>query len=118
VRKISYFCFLCIFCKEVLFVRKSFGNHFNSVEEIIDSLQSIVSSASTLHAQHLPPVVFAKETLEAMKKMSPTSLKLTMEHIRRGKDLPLADCLNMVRKNESFLSIVLNRFFFIFSYFL
>jgi hypothetical protein len=34
---------------------------------------------------------------QLMKKMSPTSLKVTLEQIRRGKDLNLGDCLKMVR---------------------
>ena len=36
-------------------------------------------------------------TLQTLGKMSPTSLKLTFEQLRRGKQLDLKGCLRMVR---------------------
>lgn len=36
-------------------------------------------------------------SLQTLGKMSPTSLKLTFEQLRRGKQLDLKGCLRMVR---------------------
>ena len=35
--------------------------------------------------------------LQTLSKMSPTSLKLTLEQLRRGRELDLKGCLRMVR---------------------
>lgn len=38
---------------------------------------------------------FAKETVETILKRSPTSVKITLEHIRQGSKLSLKECLKM-----------------------
>lgn len=53
-----------------------------SVEEIFDKLSK-------------DPSEWAKRTLETLKKMSPTSLKVTFEQLRRGKEHTLPECLKM-----------------------
>lgn len=53
-----------------------------SVEEIIEGLQKDNSE-------------WAKKHLEILAKMSPTSLKLTFEQLRRAKDMTLPECLKM-----------------------
>ncbi len=56
-----------------------------SVEDIIVALEGLG-----------PESKFGTKTLETLKKMSPTSLKVTLESLRRGKELPsIAQCLQM-----------------------
>mmetsp|Transcript_3059 Transcript_3059/g.4464 ORF Transcript_3059/g.4464 Transcript_3059/m.4464 type:complete len:402 (+) Transcript_3059:59-1264(+) len=56
-----------------------------SVEDIIVALEALG-----------PESKFGTKTLDSLKKMSPTSLKLTLESLRRGKELPtIAECLRM-----------------------
>lgn len=55
---------------------------FNSVEEIRISLKKDGSN-------------WAIEQYSAMKKMSPTSMKITLKLIREGKQMSLKDCLEM-----------------------
>lgn len=54
----------------------------NSVEEILVSLLKDNSE-------------WSKKQLETLKKMSPTSLKLTFEQLKRGKTMTLPECLKM-----------------------
>lgn len=54
----------------------------DSVEKIMDGLRKDQSE-------------WAKQTLEKMERMSPTSLKLTFSQIQRGASLSLPDCLRM-----------------------
>ncbi|KPM04577.1 3-hydroxyisobutyryl-CoA hydrolase, mitochondrial-like protein [Sarcoptes scabiei] len=61
-------------------INSVFGS--NSVEEIFEKLSSDSSS-------------WAKEILEDLKKMSPMSLKLTFELLKRGQGKSLPDCLSM-----------------------
>lgn len=53
-----------------------------SVEEIIQGLQKDNTD-------------WAKKQIETLRKMSPTSLKVTFEQLKRGKSLSLSECLNM-----------------------
>ena len=39
---------------------------------------------------------FSSNTLKTLQKMSPTSLKLTFQQLKRGKKLDLKGCLEMV----------------------
>ncbi|TFL07281.1 3-hydroxyisobutyryl-CoA hydrolase [Pterulicium gracile] len=61
----------------------------NTVEEIFADLETNTSHAS--------PVVqeWAKKTLAALNERSPTSLTVSLEAIRRGKNLKLEEALNM-----------------------
>ncbi|KAF9918909.1 hypothetical protein BX616_004418 [Lobosporangium transversale] len=55
---------------------------FNTVEDIIAALEK----------EKTP---FAEETLNALRIMSPTSLKVTLQQIREGGNLGIADCFRM-----------------------
>ncbi len=55
---------------------------FNTIEEIINSLQN--------HSN-----VWCQQTAALLLTKSPTSLKVTLEQLRRGAKLNLADCLKM-----------------------
>lgn len=72
-----------------------FGNKDSKVEDIIVSLEEMSGSGSS----------FAADTLEALKKMSPTSLKVTHEGIRRGADLrSIGEVLKMeYRMSQAFM---------------
>ncbi len=41
---------------------------------------------------------FAKDTLDTMMKRSPTSLKITHEHLRKGINMSLMECLRMEQR--------------------
>lgn len=58
--------------------------HFSkpTVEEILDSLRSDKST-------------WATETLKTLNRMSPTSLKVTLQSMLRGKNLSLRECMKM-----------------------
>ncbi|KAJ1309156.1 hypothetical protein OPQ81_004827 [Rhizoctonia solani] len=60
----------------------------NNVESIIKDLQNVASSTGS-QAQ------WAQETLDAMLARSPTSLRVALQAVRRGKHLELADALQM-----------------------
>lgn len=60
----------------------------NNVESIIKDLEDVVASAGS-QAQ------WAQETLDAMLARSPTSLRVALHAVRRGKHLELADALQM-----------------------
>lgn len=53
-----------------------------SVEEILQKLDAEGSD-------------WAKKTAETLRKMSPTSLKITMKQLRLGKEKNLQECLQM-----------------------
>ncbi|KAI1321778.1 hypothetical protein EDD11_000054 [Mortierella claussenii] len=55
---------------------------FNTVEEIVAALEK----------ENTP---FAQETLKTLRSMSPTSLKVTLQQIREGAHLGIADCFRM-----------------------
>ncbi|KAG8757135.1 hypothetical protein FRC12_010383 [Ceratobasidium sp. 428] len=59
-----------------------------SVDSIITALTDVATSAGS-QAQ------WAKETLAAMEARSPTSLRVALEAVRRGKNTQLADALQM-----------------------
>ncbi|CAE6389374.1 unnamed protein product [Rhizoctonia solani] len=60
----------------------------NTVDSIIRGLQDVVSSSGS-QAQ------WAQETLDAILARSPTSLRVALQAVRRGKHLELADALQM-----------------------
>jgi 3-hydroxyisobutyryl-CoA hydrolase len=60
----------------------------NTVETIINDLNDLVASAG-------PQAQWAQETLDAMLARSPTSLRVALQAVRRGKSLELADALQM-----------------------
>lgn len=71
-------------------INTAFGG--NSVEEIIDALAKDGSD-------------FCKQQHDKLAKMSPTSLKVTFEQLKRGADMSLADCLRMeYRMSQNFMS--------------
>ncbi|OMH82475.1 3-hydroxyisobutyryl-CoA hydrolase, mitochondrial [Zancudomyces culisetae] len=57
---------------------------FDTVEQIIEALQ-----------QETEQQEWASKTLELLHMMSPTSLKLSLEMIRRAKHMSIKQCLNM-----------------------
>lgn len=61
----------------------------NSVEKIIEDLDSYSSDSDAAVSR------WAKETLSTLHMRSPTSLKVALEAIRRGKDLTLLEALQM-----------------------
>jgi enoyl-CoA hydratase/carnithine racemase len=68
--------------------RPAIDRHFahDSVEAILDSL------AAERAPEHAP---WARDTLEALSRSSPTMLEVTLEQLRRGATLSLADCFRM-----------------------
>lgn len=64
----------------------------NTVEEIIQTLDLIRSSYDD------PISTWARDTIATLRLRSPTSLKVALEAIRRGKKMSLKDCLNMELK--------------------
>jgi enoyl-CoA hydratase/carnithine racemase len=69
-------------------LRPAIEEHFghDSVEAIVASLEA------ERHPDHQP---WAARTLEALARRSPTLLKVTLEQLRRGATLSLADCFRM-----------------------
>jgi enoyl-CoA hydratase/carnithine racemase len=69
-------------------VREAIDRHFaqSSVEAIIASLEGETRE---------PYAAWAKKTLEALARSSPTMLAVTLEQLRRGATLSLADCFRM-----------------------
>ncbi|KAG0330119.1 hypothetical protein BGZ99_007981 [Dissophora globulifera] len=55
---------------------------FNTVEEIIAALEKETTP-------------FAEATLKILRSVSPTSLKVTLQQIREGRNLGIADCFRM-----------------------
>lgn len=72
-------------------VRNALDSAFqhNSVEKIVKSLATLSSSPDT----HVSG--WAKQTLETLHMRSPTSLKVALAAIRRGKNMSLRDALQM-----------------------
>ncbi|HUP29059.1 MAG TPA: enoyl-CoA hydratase/isomerase family protein [Usitatibacter sp.] len=73
---------------EIETLRAAIDEHFahDRVDAIIASLQAEKHEA---HAE------WARKTLEALAKRSPTMLQVTLEQLRRGATLDLADCFRM-----------------------
>ena len=65
------------------------------MNDIVAALEQMAASGSE----------FGKETLETLRKMSPTSLMVTLEGLRRGANLPnLAEVLKMeYRLSQGFM---------------
>lgn len=64
-----------------------------SVEEIMSALEE--------EKEHPE---WAQKTIKTLQRMSPTSLKVTFEQVRRGEKLNLADCLKMeFRLSQNFM---------------
>ena len=60
-----------------------------------------------------PDSAFGKKTLDVLKQKSPTSLKITLESMRRGKDLPNVDeCLKMEHRMTQHCLRVENKDFY------
>lgn len=72
-------------------VRNALDSAFrhHSVEEIIDSLAMLSNS------RDIQVSGWAKQTLDTLDMRSPTSLKVALEAIRRGKNMSLRDALQM-----------------------
>ncbi|KAG1461057.1 hypothetical protein G6F46_005755 [Rhizopus delemar] len=66
-----------------------------------DTLKTINNCFKYEHAEKIIEALekdgshFAKETVETILKRSPTSVKITLEHIRQGSKLSLKECLKM-----------------------
>ncbi|XP_067931950.1 3-hydroxyisobutyryl-CoA hydrolase, mitochondrial-like [Watersipora subatra] len=60
--------------------------------DYVFGLSTLEQIFSALEADHSD---WAANTLKTLKKMSPTSMKVTMEQLRRGAQMSLADCLKM-----------------------
>lgn len=65
----------------------AFGH--NTVEEIVDSLTKLTSTADDAVAK------WASETLVTLHMRSPTSLKVALKALRRGKEMTLLQALQM-----------------------
>lgn len=65
----------------------AFGH--NKVEEIFARLEELANSESEAVSK------WAKETLASLQLRSPTSLKVALQAVRRGKNLSLANALRM-----------------------
>jgi len=65
-------------------ISECFGEHVTDVETIAVRLGQLSGSDE-----------WASKTLKTLMKMSPTSLKLTLEQLKRGKHLDLKGCLRM-----------------------
>ena len=61
----------------------------NTIEEIMTSLQGLATAGTP------DDVTWANNTLKAMNHCSPTSLKVTLAQIQRGRSLNLKECLEM-----------------------
>ena len=61
----------------------------NSIEEIFICLNSLAQAGKPADVE------WANQTLKALSKCSPTSLKLTLAQIQRGRSLNLKECLEM-----------------------
>mmetsp|Transcript_3901 Transcript_3901/g.5098 ORF Transcript_3901/g.5098 Transcript_3901/m.5098 type:complete len:255 (+) Transcript_3901:131-895(+) len=74
-------------------IDESFQNK-SCVEDIVIALESLG-----------PESKFGQKTLDVLKKMSPTSLKVTLEGLRRGLEMhTIADCLKMeYRMSQGFM---------------
>lgn len=72
-----------------------FGSREADMNDIVAALEQMAASGSE----------FGKETLETLRKMSPTSLMVTLEGLRRGANLPnLAEVLKMeYRLSQGFM---------------
>ncbi|KAG6814570.1 hypothetical protein H0H92_000098 [Tricholoma furcatifolium] len=64
----------------------------NEIEEIFQDLETFVNHSSSAVSQ------WAKETLEALHMRSPTSLKVALKAIRKGKTMSLLQTLEMELK--------------------
>ena len=64
----------------------------DSVERIVEAL---TEKGRTLAGSSSPTAAFVQSTLGALSAASPLSLKVTLEALRRGARMPLADCLKM-----------------------
>ncbi|HKD46538.1 MAG TPA: enoyl-CoA hydratase/isomerase family protein [Rhizomicrobium sp.] len=62
---------------------------------LIDLAFAAQSVESVLERLDRDGGIFATETARVIRSRSPTSLKLAFELVRRGKELPLSECLNM-----------------------
>jgi 3-hydroxyisobutyryl-CoA hydrolase len=61
----------------------------NTVEEIVEGLTKLTSSSDDAVAK------WASETVETLHMRSPTSLKVSLEAVRRGKKMTLLQALQM-----------------------
>ena len=60
-------------------IKTCFGNKVKSVEEILERLEKEISSGNKNE--------WASKTLSVLKKMSPTSLKVTFKQIQKGRSI-------------------------------
>jgi 3-hydroxyisobutyryl-CoA hydrolase len=60
----------------------------NSVEVIVENLKNLVSKQDSVGS-------WAQSTLKALGERSPTSLKVALELVRRGKSMSLSQVLKM-----------------------
>ena len=73
---------------EIEALRPAIDEHFGH-----ESVAAIVASLEA--EQHAAYVEWARKTMEALAKRSPTMLAITLEQLRRGAALDLADCFRM-----------------------
>ncbi|TPX38224.1 hypothetical protein SmJEL517_g00019 [Synchytrium microbalum] len=65
---------------------------FDSVEQIIEELEMVIATASNQQAKVKE---WAEKTVSTIKTMSPTSCKVTLSQLRRGRKLDFAQCFQM-----------------------
>ena len=65
-----------------------------SLESVERMMEALTEKGRALSASS-PAAAFIKSTLSALSSASPLSLRVTLEALRRGARMPLADCLKM-----------------------
>jgi 3-hydroxyisobutyryl-CoA hydrolase len=61
----------------------------------LNTVEGILGKLENLESRQDPVGEWARSTLKALSERSPTSLKVTLELIRRGKNMSLAQALQM-----------------------
>eukprot|EP01112_Ceratiomyxa_fruticulosa_P015427 TRINITY_DN4534_c0_g2_i1.p1 TRINITY_DN4534_c0_g2~~TRINITY_DN4534_c0_g2_i1.p1 ORF type:complete len:409 (-),score=75.54 TRINITY_DN4534_c0_g2_i1:237-1463(-) len=70
-----------------------------------ESVNAIFKSLESLSSEAGPKGEWAKHTLHTLKKMSPVSLRVVHEQLKRGKGLDIAECLKMeYRISQEFMN--------------
>lgn len=70
-------------------IKRIFGEAVGSVEEILQLLEQEAAKSDSADKD------WAAQTLTTLRKMSPSSLKVTFAQLRRGRRLDLPECLRM-----------------------
>jgi enoyl-CoA hydratase/carnithine racemase len=72
-------------------IQRIFGEEVTSIEQIF----SLLSTEAAKTDAESATAAWASKTLSTLQKMSPTSLKITLAQLQRGRSLDLPECLKM-----------------------